>query len=122
MSNARDPSATEFLAEAEFDAALLACIRWKADEQDIGRDRSPREYTSKFARSRRDGGGAAARVDVLGGNPESVRDLIDAELTDVAGGFSMLQHGCSMRAGSVPSRPAPVVWGRASSVQRFFGL
>lgn len=121
MSDARERGLTEFLAEAEFDAALLARVHWKSEKGIDGDGISPVSAAERIDRCGR-GIGDAARPATANRNPEAVRDLIDAELTDVAGGFSMLQHGCSMRTGGVPGQRVPAVWGTASSVQRFFGL
>lgn len=122
MSDTRNRSLTEFLAEAEFDAALLARVHWKADEPDMGSGRPSRDAVAERADLCGRSAGDVAGAEVANENPEAIRDLIDAELADVAGGYSMLQHGCSMRTGSVSGPRAPAIWGHTGSVQRFLGF
>lgn len=79
MSDKRDSSPSKSPADAKPDTALPERDHPATAEQDIA---------------------DIAETVVYRADPEAVRDLMDAELADVAAGYSMLQHGSSMGQGA----------------------
>lgn len=106
MSDKRDSSPSKPLADARPDTVLPERDHPATAKQDI----------ADIAET------VAYRAD-----PEAVRDLMDAELADVAAGYSMLQHGSSMgqgaraRPGALDAESTPGA-AKPGSVRRLLGF